>query len=295
MLAVLTALAAPVAPKGEDPRAVEVREVEAWRAKRLERLTSESGWLTLVGLYWLHDGENRFGTDAANDVVLPAGTAPARAGSFRLASGRVRVTAPAEAGVTIAGTKGTDREVRTDAEGAPDEIKVGRLTLTVIKRGDRIGIPRQGPGEPGPHRVPRSCRTRSVRSIGSRRSSSYETPKEIKIPTVLGTTETLTAPGSVRFVLQGQELTLMPVLEEPDAKELFFIFRDRTSGKETYEAGRFLYSELPKNGKVTIDFNRAYNPPCAFTPYATCPLPPRDNWLAVPIEAGEKKYAAGHP
>jgi uncharacterized protein (DUF1684 family) len=92
--------------------------------------------------------------------------------------------------------------------------------------------------------------------------------------------------------LHGQDLRLYPVLEEPGAKELFFIFRDQTSGKETYGAGRFLYSALPREGTVVLDFNKAYNPPCAFTPYATCPLPPKENRLAVRVEAGEKKY--GH-
>ncbi|MBL0313799.1 MAG: DUF1684 domain-containing protein [Holophagaceae bacterium] len=110
--------------------------------------------------------------------------------------------------------------------------------------------------------------------------------------TVLGTTETMQAPGYVKFKLRGKELTLEPVIEDPADPQLFFIFRDKTSGKGTYPAGRFLYAAMPKEGKVTLDFNRAYNPPCVFTPFATCPLPPQQNRLPIAVKAGEKNY--GH-
>ena len=117
-------------------------------------------------------------------------------------------------------------------------------------------------------------------------------PRKIPILNVLGQTDPEECPGYAAFRLHGRDVRLYPVLEEPDAKELFFIFHDLTSGKETYGAGRFLYSALPRDGKVVLDFNKAYNPPCAFTPYATCPLPPKENRLGVRVEAGEKKY--GH-
>ena len=117
-------------------------------------------------------------------------------------------------------------------------------------------------------------------------------PRQIPIANIVGQTELDDSPGYVVFQLQGRQFKLYPVLEEPGAKELFFIFRDETAGKETYGAGRFLYSDLPKDGTVVLDFNKAYNPPCAFTPYATCPLPPRENRIAARIEAGEKTY--GH-
>ena len=114
------------------------------------------------------------------------------------------------------------------------------------------------------------------------------------MPNVLGRMEPMPSPGYAEFVIAGQTLRLDGVLEEKDAKELFFIFRDRTSGRETYGSGRFLYSELPSGGRVLLDFNKAYNPPCAFTAFATCPLPPKQNALPVAIEAGEKAYGAGH-
>ena len=116
-------------------------------------------------------------------------------------------------------------------------------------------------------------------------------PRKIPILNVLGQTEDSECPGYAVFSLHGKELRLYPIIEEPGDKQLFFIFRDQTTGKETYGAGRFLYSDLPKNGEVVLDFNKAYNPPCAFTPYATCPLPPKENHLSVRVEAGEMTYA----
>jgi uncharacterized protein (DUF1684 family) len=119
---------------------------------------------------------------------------------------------------------------------------------------------------------------------------SYEKPKSIPIASIIGYTDQEPSPGYAEFTLAGQKLHLEPVLEDG---ELFFIFRDQTAGKETYGAGRFLHAALPKGGKVELDFNKAYNPPCAFTPYATCPLPPKQNLLPIRIEAGE--LAPAHP
>jgi hypothetical protein len=115
-------------------------------------------------------------------------------------------------------------------------------------------------------------------------------PRKLSIASVTGTADPMYSPGLARFRANEQNLTLRPVLETPDARELFFIFRDLTSRKETYGAGRFLYAEMPKNGKLILDFNKAYNPPCAFTPYSTCPLPPKENLLPVRIEAGEMRH-----
>jgi hypothetical protein len=120
----------------------------------------------------------------------------------------------------------------------------------------------------------------------------YSSPKKVPVPNILGQVEQLPSPGYVVFTVGGKEVRLDPVLEEPDATELFFIFRDQTAGKETYPAGRFLYTPMPKDGALVLDFNKAFSPPCAFTPYATCPLPPRQNRLAVRIEAGEMR--SGH-
>lgn len=277
----------------EDAAADYAREIAEWRERRLARLASEDGWLTLVGLHWLRPGRNRFGSDPANEVVLPAGKAPAVAGFLVLDGRRVRVEAPADVVTLGGGPVRAGAELRTDAAGEPDILRVGELRLHVIERGGRLAVRVRDPNAAtrrqfrGLDYFPPDPRFRVTAEF-----VPYESPKEVSVPTVLGTVETMRAPGYVRFELGGRSLTLEPVLEEPNAAELFFIFKDATSGRETYPAGRYLYAPLPKEGKVVLDFNKAYNPPCAFTPYATCPYPPKQNWLPVRVEAGEK-YASG--
>lgn len=250
-------------------------EIAEWRRAREAALKADGGWLSVAGLFWLHQGANRFGKDESNDIALPDG--PTQAGAFDLHDGKVTVT-----------LDGATREVAHDSA---DVVNVGRVSLFVIQRGDRYGIRLKDPGSQylrefhGIEYFPASEAYRVTASFVSE-------PRKIPILNILGQTEDSECPGYAVFRLHGQELRLYPILEEPDAKELFFIFRDQTAGKETYGAGRFLYSDMPKNGQVVLDFNKAYNPPCAFTPYATCPLPPKENHLAVRVDAGEKKY--GH-
>ena len=250
-------------------------EIAEWRHQREEGLKHDGGWLTVAGLFWLEEGLNRFGKDPANQIVLPDG--PAQAGVFELREGKVKVT-----------TGGETRELWPDSL---DVAKVGRLSLFVIKRSDRYGIRLKDP-ESEYRRDFRGIEYYPADETYRVTAQSVAEPSKIPILNILGQTEAMESPGYAVFRLNGQELRLRPVLEEPDAKELFYIFRDQTSGKETYGAGRFLYSGMPKDGKVVLDFNKAYNPPCAFTPYATCPLPPAENRLAIKVEAGEKKY--GH-
>jgi len=162
----------------------------------------------------------------------------------------------------------------------------------VIKRGDRIGVRVRDPKSPvrtGFKGLEYFAADPAYKVTAE--FVPYEKPRKMPVPTVIGTVEEMDAPGRVRFVIAGKELWLDPVVEDPKEPSLFFIFKDETSGRETYPAGRFLYADMPKDGKVVLDFNKAYNPPCAFTPYATCPLPPKRNALPVRIEAGEKKYA----
>jgi hypothetical protein len=261
-------------------------EIAGWRHAREEALRKDGGWLTVAGLFWLRDGANRFGKDASNDIVLPDG--PAHAGVFELRQGKVTVTMDPGAPGAPGATSGPPRELRPDSL---DTARVGRLSLFVIKRSDKYGIRLKDPDSQyrrdfhGLDYFPALEQYRVTARF-------VPQPRKIPITNVLGQTEPLDSPGYVLFRLRGRELRLDPVFEQPGAKELFFIFRDQTSGKETYGAGRFLYSGLPKDGQVVLDFNKAHNPPCAFTPFATCPLPPRENRLPVRIEAGEKKH--GH-
>jgi uncharacterized protein len=249
-------------------------EIADWRHNREEALKRDGGWLTVAGLFWLHEGANTVGRDPENEIVLPDG--PPRAGTFELKSGKV-----------IAHLDGADRELWPDSL---DVAKVGRLSLFVIKRSDKFAVRLKDPD---------SEYRRNFHGIEyfpakeEYRVTAKWVPAIQKIPilNILGQTEPMESPGYAVFQLQGKEYRLRPVLETPDAKELFYIFRDQTAGKETYGAGRFFYSAMPANGHVEIDFNKAYNPPCAFTPFATCPLPPSENKLPIRIEAGEKKYA----
>jgi uncharacterized protein (DUF1684 family) len=274
-----------------------VREIEAWRRERLARLTADGGWLTVAGLVWLKEGPNRFGADAANDIVLPAHSAPAQAGTLVLEEGRVRVEVRPGVAVTVAGKPVTGAGLRSDAGGAtPDVLSLGALTLQVIDRGGRLGV-RVKDGKSaarakfkGLRYFPIDPRYRVVATFVPNAK-----PVSINVPNVLGTVESMPSPGTASFTIAGlpaaQPLRLDAVLE-PGETQLFFIFRDPTAGKTTYGAGRFLYADPPVDGKVVLDFNRSYSPPCAFTAYATCPMPPASNRLPVAIEAGE--MFAGH-
>jgi uncharacterized protein (DUF1684 family) len=248
-------------------------EIAEWRRAREERLKADGGWLSLAGLFWLRDGPNRFGKDPTAEIVLPDG--PANAGAFELRNGRVAVT-----------TGGDPRPIAPDST---DAVKVGRLSLFLIKRGDRYGVRLRDPDSEyrrnyhGIQYFPADEKWRiTARWVAQ--------PRKIPILNIIGITEDSESPGYAVFTVAGREYRLAPILEEPAAKELFYIFRDLTTGKDTYPAGRFLYSALPQNGKVVLDFNKAYNPPCAFTPFATCPLPPKENHLQLRIDAGEKTY-----
>ncbi|HEY7374043.1 MAG TPA: DUF1684 domain-containing protein [Polyangia bacterium] len=278
---------AAVGPPAVDPNYT--HEIEAWRRERLQRLTADGGWLTVAGLHWLKPGANRFGTDPGNDIVLPARSAPARAGTFVLASGRVRVAVQPGVAVTLAGKPVTRAQLRSDAGGAaPDVLSLGALTLQIIDRGGRLGVRLKDMNSParaafkGLRYFPIDPRYRVAATF-----VAQPKPVSIDVPTVLGTVERMPSPGYASFTLPGAPTLRLDAVVEPGETQLFFIFRDATSGKTSYGGGRFLYADPPVGGKVVLDFNRAYSPPCAFTPHATCPLPPPNNRLPVAVEAGE--------
>lgn len=288
----LVALAAAVPA----PDAAYRAEIKKWREEREARLKGDGGWLQVAGLFWLKEGANVFGTDPKGAIVLPAGSAPPRAGVFELKGGKVtaRLEPGVEARVGGKPVAVAALELRPDVPGPPDEIKLGpRLTLYVIERGGRLGIRLKDTQSPllaqftGLHWFP----VREEARVQAR-FVPYTPPKKVPVPNILGQVEQLPSPGYAAFAIDGREVRLDPVLEEPGATELFFIFRDETAKKETYPAGRFLYTAMPKDGTLVLDFNKAYSPPCAFTPFATCPLPPRQNRLPVRIEAGEMR--SGH-
>ena len=288
-LALATLLVVPPAARARDDGYV--REIESWRAKREEGLRAPDGWLSVVGLHWLREGTSTLGSDKASDIVLPL-PAPPRVGVLEMSKGRTKVEVRPGVTVLSQGKPVTELELHPDTGGHPDVLAVGPVSMYVIERGGRYALRVKDPESP---------RRRSFKGLewypvreGYRvtaRFVPYDPPRPIPIANVLGMVEPMPSPGHVVFTINGREVQLDPVLEEPGAKELFFIFRDATAGKETYPAGRFLYSDMPKDGRVVLDFNKAYSPPCAFTTFATCPLPPKQNRLDVRIEAGEKRPA----
>ncbi|MFN0169657.1 MAG: DUF1684 domain-containing protein [Bryobacteraceae bacterium] len=266
-------------------------EILRWRADREAKLKADGSWLTVAGLFWLKEGVNTAGTDPSHQVVLPPGSAPAKVGRFERNGSVTRFVPEAGAGVTRGGKPANPIELKPNV-GLNDSISVRDLTMFVIERGERIGIRLIDRNSPLRRRFT-SLRwypvDRRYRVIA--RWTPYPAGKTIRVPNVLGMVEHLPCPGIAEFALDGTTVRLEPVLED---NELFFIFKDGTSGKETYPPGRFLYAALPENGRVDLDFNKAYNPPCAFTPYATCPLPPKQNHVAAAIRAGEMRYGASH-
>ena len=264
-------------------------DVREWRRQREAQLKADDGWLTVAGLFWLKEGPNPFGADPSSDIVLPPGSAPASAGAFEFHQGKTTLRAAPGAGVTVNDHPAAILELRPDA----DRVAIRDLTMQVIQRAGRYAIRLRDKNSkvrkefPGLRWLPIRDEYRVTAKF-----VPYNPPKMLSIPTILGDVEKIPSPGYAVFTLKGREYRLDPVAESPT--ELFFIFRDLTAGNETYPAGRFLDAEMPAGDSLVLDFNQAYNPPCAFTPYATCPLPPKHNWLAIRVEAGEKSVAGGH-
>jgi uncharacterized protein (DUF1684 family) len=281
-------LAAPAATQQTDRAYRE--EIQKWRDDYETGLKRDEGWLTVAGLFWLKKGDNGFGTGLANEILLPEGSAPEFAGTFIFQDGKTRLLARPGAGVLLNGQPApTEMPLTSDSPpGKPDRVTLGRLSMIVIKRGERFGI-RLWDNASSSRRDFQGSRWFPIKASYRITApfTSYPQPKMIAIANVLGDSEATPSPGYATFEIDGKQFRLEPVLE---GNRLFFLFKDLTSGKQTYPAGRFLYADLPKDGKVVLDFNKAHNPPCAFTSYATCPLPPRQNYLAVAIEAGELKY-----
>jgi hypothetical protein len=254
--------------------------VERWRAERQASLQSDTGWLTIVGLTWLKEGKQTIGSDPASKIQLPAHSAPAHLGVIELRDGRSTLHyADSSKGSVV---------LEPDSAGSPTKIELGALTFWVIQRGDRFGI-RLRDRESELRKEFTGCKWYPVKPEFRIEARFVADPKTIRIPSVIGITDDAESPGYVEFELAGQTVRLRPTIE---GDSLSFIIRDGTSGKTTYGAGRFLYTDPARDGKVVLDFNRAYNPPCSFTPYATCPLPPRENRTKLAIPAGEKTYAA---
>jgi hypothetical protein len=263
-------------------------EVLQWREERTRRLREEEkSWLGLAGLFWLKAGDNTFGSDGKNDIVLPGG--PARAGIFHFVNEQVSLTAEAGVKITCDGKPAPIRPLRDDQQDKPDFLALGRFILVVIRRGSRTLVrvwDREHPlrlAFKGINFYPYKAEYRI-----QARYNGYAPFKLVQQKDIIGETHDLKMIGSVEFELAGKTYRL----DAEDAGDgLFIAFRDQTNAKDTYAGGRYILTEKPENGQVVIDFNKAYNMPCAYTVYATCGLPTPENRLGVPVEAGEKIYA----
>jgi uncharacterized protein len=271
-------------------------ELLAWREAQAKKLQAPDGWLSLAGLEWLTQGDNTFGSASDNRIRIEADVAP-HLGVLRLSHNAVSLAAPSGGfpqGLLLDGH--TPRAQVLASQDKPTILTAGTFSMFVIHRGDRYAL-----------RLKDSHSSARLHFSGLKwyapnekywiaaRWIPYATTKMVKIPTILGTTIEMPVPGVAEFVIDGQTLRLEPVLESPKAAELFFILRDTTSKTTTYGAGRFLYTTFPdqglnKPGKIWLDFNRLENPPCAYTSYATCPLPPPQNRLPVALPTGEQRY-----
>jgi hypothetical protein len=290
---------APVAASGNSQNDAETRwrqKLETWRSQREHELTAPDGWLTLIALDWLKTGVNTVGSAPDNNLQLPNG--PAHVGLLTVSGKTVQLLAPHEgfpAGLKLDGQGAREGTLSAD-ERRPSALTWQSLTMVVLPRGDRYALRIKD--------AEASTRTGfkglhwyepNLRYAVEARWLPSNPPRMLKIPTVIGTTLDLPSPGVAEFTLGGKTLRLEPVLEDPHDDTLFYILRDTTSQTKTYQAGRFLRSGFPdhgldKPGTVILDFNQLFNPPCAYTPYATCPLPPEHNRLPVAIEAGEQRY-----
>jgi uncharacterized protein (DUF1684 family) len=269
-----------------------------WRTAHAAELQKPENWLSLIGLEWLKEGDNRLGSDKANDIQVKA-KIPAQMATFRLDKGTVTLIAPPGGfprELLVDGKSAREQVLRADDQPPRSKVSLGSVSLIVLHRGDRYAL-----------RIWDSTAPTRTHFKGLQwyepdpqyriqaRWIPYVPPKMVNVPTVLGTTLQQPSPGAAEFTLNGKTIRLEPVLEAPDSKQLFFIVRDTTSQTTTYGSGRFLYTGFPSNGfdkagELPLDFNRMENPPCAYTAYATCPLPPRQNRMPVAIPAGEKRF-----
>lgn len=263
-------------------------QIEDWRQRRHERLASQDGWLTLVGLEWLEQGENRIGNLDSSDVKVAGG--PEEWGAVVVNGDTLRFIPAVGAAVTVDGAPATETVLVADAHGDPTVVRSGDLSFHVIFR-ESYALRIKDRNAPalvafdGVDNYPVDPGWR----IDARFIPAPD-GRTIDIGNVLGQLNPMPVLGTVEFEREGRVYRLLGLGEE-GSDSLWFLFADRTTGRETYGAGRFLYSDgMPADGRVVVDFNKAYNPPCAFNDYSTCPLPPQENRLDLAVTAGEKDY-----
>ncbi len=252
-----------------------------WQASRRAELSAPDSWLGLAGLFWLEDGENGVGSAEGNAVRLPSGAACL--GRLRVEGSRVYWQAAGE----------SERELETDRNGTPAAVHSEKLAFFIVEREGRLAARVRDLDWASQHAFAGlDYFPANAEWVCDAQWREISPALVMEVPNVTGELKSVEVRHKAVFAAAGQPVELLPMSESD--REVFFVFRDRTSGKESYGAGRFLKAQPAENGRIVLDFNRAYNPPCAFTPFATCPLPPPENWLPFPVPAGEKKYSGEH-
>jgi uncharacterized protein (DUF1684 family) len=277
-------------PKAAAPADPYIAEMTKFRQDREANLTGNAGWFTIAGLWFLTQPQTTFGSDPLSDIVFPA-SAPPRAGTFDVRDGKVTVTAAPGVTFHLDGKPVTTMPLKSDVPGPADRLMLGKdLQFWVHNSGDRLSIRL---------RDQNSALRKSFAGLNwfpidpayrvEATYTPFDKPKIVDVASLVGDSDKTPIPGLVKFTLKGQEYALEP-FAEPDDPQFWFVLRDLTSQSETYPAARFLYADAPVNGKLMLDFNKTVNPPCAYNPYTTCPLPTEQNRLRTRIEAGEMKY-----
>jgi uncharacterized protein (DUF1684 family) len=269
--------------------------VEKWRTERVAELTNDTGYLTLAGLFWLKEGGNTFGRAKSNAIALDHPALAETEGTFVRSGAQARFVAKPGSRIAHNGKPVTTLELATDKSDEPTVLSLGSLQFVVIDRSGQLAV-----------RVrdlenPRRTHFKGLEYFPidpswrvDARFEPYEPYKQIKIIDVVNMEQSFDSPGALVFTKNGREYRLDAVFQPPETQALWVMFADGTSGWESYGAGRYLWVPLPEQGIVKVDFNKSYNPPCAFNDFATCPLPPRQNRIKLRVEAGEKTYSGPH-
>lgn len=272
-------------------QAYDLEALARFRADREDVLKADDGWLTVAGLHFLNQGDNRIGSDPSNDIVLDFPSVPGHAGVITMNGTAVRIRAAEGQTLRINDRTVTESELHGSFDMRPrDEVHFGPVLFFVHYSGPRLALRVRDQASPlrtGFRGLRWYDPNPAFRTVGT--FTPYAQTKVVQIPNILGDLEPFNAVGTVTFTLGGVTHTMEAWGSQ---KRLWFVFRDRTSGRDTYPSARFLYTPPVENGSVVVDFNYAQNPPCAYNPFTTCPLPPPQNRLPIAIEAGEKKYHA---
>lgn len=264
------------------------QQITNWKAARLKELKSENGWLNLAGLYWLNEGKQAFGSGEADAIRFPIPSFPSAVGYYERKGDVVTQFIKKKLAIKINGSEQQQAIVFHPDSATQPVISFASYRWNLIKREDKIGIRFRNlkhPAIAALKEIP--CFSIDTNFRVKAKLVRPLLPASIPVENVLGQTTMQVSPGKLYFTIHGNQYTLDALLE---GDKLFMVFGDATSGKTTYPAGRFLYAVMPgEDGITVLDFNQSFNPPCAFTPYATCPLPPKQNILPIAIRAGEKK------